>query len=115
MFVEVKTYHLTRYFLFVLVFFVIFFIVIYDLLCFTIANQKFKIVLLVTGTEHSQKQQQLKKATKRDMKGQALNSIKENNGKYNSSLDGIGENFTELEGIMKTQNIISFVVNKDKY
>ena len=79
----------------------------------------------VIGTEHSQKQQQLKKGTKGDMKGEPLNSIKENNDKYDSNLDGIGENFTELEdviasikkykNIMKTQKIISFVVNKDKY
>ena len=53
-------YHPTRYFLFVFVFFAAVFIIVCSFSCFIITNQKLKMMLLIIGSKHSQKQQKEK-------------------------------------------------------
>ena len=87
------------YFLFALVLFpvvIIVFIMIYGLLCFTITNQKSKMILLIIGSEYSEKHQKGKKR-KEDIKQELMKPIEESDDEYDPNLDEIGEGIKNLE------------------
>ena len=88
---EPKTYHLTKYFLFIFAFFVpALIIVACDLLSFIITYDKFDLEhnLEQTNTQTNKQNKQ----TKKDVKQELLKSIKESDDEYDPNLNEMGEN-----------------------
>ena len=89
-----KTYHLTSYFIFALLFFPAVFIIIYGLPSIFITNQKFKMKFLIICSKHARNNK--KKKTRENVKEDLLKSIKENDNESDPNLGEMCGNVRKL-------------------